>query len=160
MNEMLLRGCMLKNSRYILGLVVYTGPESRIQMNAAKTPNKVGPCPRRLHAPIHDIDFARWCGLPQRLFECCKDASASDHARAAWRLAHLWPLFPSAHVGHVPLLIWIMVVQTSSPGSLLGALQPKASSLCTGLAETACVLTMMRHCFACMRQAHVQTVQG
>ena len=44
MNEMLLRGCMLKNSRYILGLVVYTGPESRIQMNAAKTPNKVGPC--------------------------------------------------------------------------------------------------------------------
>ena len=42
MNEMLLRGCMLKNSRYILGLVVYTGPESRIQMNAAKTPNKVG----------------------------------------------------------------------------------------------------------------------
>ena len=42
MNEMLLRGCMLKNSNYVLGLVVYTGRESRIQMNAAKTPNKVG----------------------------------------------------------------------------------------------------------------------
>lgn len=42
MNEMLLRGCMLKNSNYVLGLVVYTGQESRIQMNAAKTPNKVG----------------------------------------------------------------------------------------------------------------------
>ncbi len=42
MNEMLLRGCMLKNSNYVLGLVVYTGKESRIQMNAAKTPNKVG----------------------------------------------------------------------------------------------------------------------
>ena len=41
-NEMLLRGCMLKNSNYVLGLVVYTGKESRIQMNAAKTPNKVG----------------------------------------------------------------------------------------------------------------------
>ena len=41
-NEMLLRGCMLKNSHYVLGLVVYTGKESRIQMNAAKTPNKVG----------------------------------------------------------------------------------------------------------------------
>ena len=42
MNEMLLRGCMLKNSNYVLGLVVYTGAESRIQMNAAKTPSKVG----------------------------------------------------------------------------------------------------------------------
>lgn len=42
MNEMLLRGCMLKNSNYVLGLVVYTGRESRIQMNAAATPNKVG----------------------------------------------------------------------------------------------------------------------
>ena len=38
MNEMLLRGCMLKNSNYVLGLVVYTGKESRIQMNAAKPP--------------------------------------------------------------------------------------------------------------------------
>jgi len=44
MNEMLLRGCMLKNSRSVLGLVVYTGPESRIQMNAAKTPLKIGAC--------------------------------------------------------------------------------------------------------------------
>lgn len=42
MNEMLLRGCMLKNSNYIIGLVVYTGGQSRIQMNAAKTPLKVG----------------------------------------------------------------------------------------------------------------------
>ena len=42
MNEMLLRGCMLKNSGYVMGLVVYTGRETRIQMNAAKTPLKVG----------------------------------------------------------------------------------------------------------------------
>ena len=43
-NEMLLRGCLLKNTGHILGLVVYTGKESRIQMNAAKTPLKVGGC--------------------------------------------------------------------------------------------------------------------
>ena len=41
-NEMLLRGCTLRNTGHILGLVVYTGVDSRIQMNAAKTPNKVG----------------------------------------------------------------------------------------------------------------------
>lgn len=46
MNEMLLRGCMLKNSKAIAGLVIYTGKETRIQMNAAKTPLKVGGCLR------------------------------------------------------------------------------------------------------------------
>jgi len=42
MNEMLLRGCMLKNSGHILGMVVYTGAETRIQMNSAETPLKYG----------------------------------------------------------------------------------------------------------------------
>ncbi|EFN58106.1 hypothetical protein CHLNCDRAFT_20630, partial [Chlorella variabilis] len=42
MNEMLLRGCMLRNTEYIAGMVIYTGKETRIQMNAAKTPLKVG----------------------------------------------------------------------------------------------------------------------
>ncbi|KAK9806980.1 hypothetical protein WJX72_009386 [[Myrmecia] bisecta] len=42
MNEMLLRGCTLKNSGHVLGLVVYTGAETRIQMNAASPPRKLG----------------------------------------------------------------------------------------------------------------------
>jgi len=42
MNEMLLRGCTLKNSGEIVGLVVYTGKETRIQMNSTKTPLKMG----------------------------------------------------------------------------------------------------------------------
>ena len=44
MSEMLLRGCMLKNSHYVVGMVVYTGRESRIQMNSSHTPLKVGEC--------------------------------------------------------------------------------------------------------------------
>ena len=42
MNGMLLRGTTLKNSGRIVGLAVYTGPESRIQMNAAPPPRKRG----------------------------------------------------------------------------------------------------------------------
>lgn len=42
MNQMLLRGCMLKNSHSILGLVVYTGKDTRIQMNSAAAPLKIG----------------------------------------------------------------------------------------------------------------------
>ena len=41
-NEVLLRGCLLKNTGHVFGLVVYTGKESRIQMNSAATPSKVG----------------------------------------------------------------------------------------------------------------------
>jgi magnesium-transporting ATPase (P-type) len=42
MNQMLLRGCMLKNSQFVLGQVVYTGSETRIQMNSAAVPLKIG----------------------------------------------------------------------------------------------------------------------
>jgi hypothetical protein len=52
MNEMLLRGCTLRNSHEIVGLVVYTGRESRIQMNATKTPLKIGSFDRFLNFQI------------------------------------------------------------------------------------------------------------
>lgn len=42
MNHMLLRGCKLKNSGYVLGLVIYTGAETRIQQNSAAAPLKIG----------------------------------------------------------------------------------------------------------------------
>jgi phospholipid-transporting ATPase len=42
MSQMLLRGCLLKNSHFIYGLVVYTGSETRIQMNSAAAPLKIG----------------------------------------------------------------------------------------------------------------------
>jgi len=41
-NELLLRGCTLKNSGFIAGLVVYTGAETRIQMNSTAPPRKQG----------------------------------------------------------------------------------------------------------------------
>ena len=82
MNEMLLRGCMLKNSNYVLGLVVYTGCESRIQMNAAATPNKVGAGALRSFTPSALAAMAwplRWA------------LSAESGAR----LMHIQPLGPS-----------------------------------------------------------------
>lgn len=54
-DEVLLRGCTLQNSGRIAGLVVYTGAESRIQMNAAKPPRKSGAALQVavLRAPVH-----------------------------------------------------------------------------------------------------------
>ena len=44
-DEVLLRGCTLRNSGAVAGLVVYTGAEARIQMNAAAPPRKRGELP-------------------------------------------------------------------------------------------------------------------
>ncbi|ORZ32831.1 hypothetical protein BCR44DRAFT_1439375 [Catenaria anguillulae PL171] len=40
MNSVLLRGCVVRNSEWVIGLVLYTGPESKIQLNAGITPSK------------------------------------------------------------------------------------------------------------------------
>ncbi|RMD43517.1 hypothetical protein DV735_g1625, partial [Chaetothyriales sp. CBS 134920] len=39
-NNMLLRGCSLKNTEWVLGVVVFTGSESKIMLNSGITPSK------------------------------------------------------------------------------------------------------------------------
>ncbi|KIX09872.1 uncharacterized protein Z518_00953 [Rhinocladiella mackenziei CBS 650.93] len=39
-NNMLLRGCSLKNTEWVLGIVVFTGGETKIMLNAGITPSK------------------------------------------------------------------------------------------------------------------------
>ena len=79
-NEMLLRGCMLKNSNYVLGMVVYTGRESRIQMNAATTPNKVGA--RMCRVPVVQPPVMSE-GMSARLTCGAQVAAARAHAVAS-----------------------------------------------------------------------------
>ncbi|KAL7750740.1 phospholipid transporting ATPase [Sorochytrium milnesiophthora] len=39
-NSLLLRGCYLRNTEWVIGLVVYTGSESKISLNGGATPSK------------------------------------------------------------------------------------------------------------------------
>ncbi|KAK7442780.1 phospholipid transporting ATPase [Stygiomarasmius scandens] len=39
-NELLLRGCMLRNTSWIVGLVVFTGSDTKIMLNGGDTPSK------------------------------------------------------------------------------------------------------------------------
>ncbi|KAG6819892.1 hypothetical protein H0H93_007670 [Arthromyces matolae] len=39
-NELLLRGCMLRNTSWVIGLVVFTGSDTKIMLNGGNTPSK------------------------------------------------------------------------------------------------------------------------
>ena len=39
-NELLLRGCTVRNTAWIIGLVVFTGPDTKIYLNGGITPSK------------------------------------------------------------------------------------------------------------------------
>lgn len=41
LKALLLRGCTLRNTEFCIGIVIYTGPESKIMMNAKKPPTKI-----------------------------------------------------------------------------------------------------------------------
>lgn len=59
MDELLLRGCTLRNSGAAVGVVVYAGRESRVQMNAARPPRKLGSFDRFLNVQISLLLFAQ-----------------------------------------------------------------------------------------------------
>jgi phospholipid-translocating ATPase len=48
-NNMLLRGCSLKNTEWVLGIVVFTGRETKIMLNSGNTPSKRARLARNLN---------------------------------------------------------------------------------------------------------------
>ena len=51
-NELLLRGCILRNTEWIIGCIVYTGVEARATMNAGVTPSKRSRIERQMNPQI------------------------------------------------------------------------------------------------------------
>ncbi|KAI9281989.1 hypothetical protein BY458DRAFT_429509 [Sporodiniella umbellata] len=39
-NNIMLRGCILRNTKWVIGIVVYTGSETKIMLNSGRTPSK------------------------------------------------------------------------------------------------------------------------
>ncbi|EAZ63035.2 aminophospholipid translocase and ATPase [Scheffersomyces stipitis CBS 6054] len=56
-DQVLLRGCTLRNTKWVLGLVVYTGAESKIMLNSGITPTKKSRISRQLNLSVI-INFA------------------------------------------------------------------------------------------------------
>ncbi|WOL18362.1 phospholipid-transporting ATPase 3-like [Canna indica] len=58
-NQILLRGCSLRNTEYMVGAVVFTGHETKVMMNSMSVPSKRSTLERKLDKLI----LALFCGL-------------------------------------------------------------------------------------------------
>ena len=54
-SQALLRGCILKNTDFIYGLVVYTGPETKIMLNSKAPPAKVSNVMRTMNKMLYTV---------------------------------------------------------------------------------------------------------
>ncbi|KAL7746748.1 hypothetical protein RI367_007911 [Sorochytrium milnesiophthora] len=52
LNEVLLRGCILRNTEWAIGCVVYTGTDTKLRMNAGETPSKRSIIERKMNLQI------------------------------------------------------------------------------------------------------------
>lgn len=55
MKQLLLRGCVLKNTEFAYGIVVYTGPETKIVLNSKPVPSKVSNVLRQMNMILYSI---------------------------------------------------------------------------------------------------------
>lgn len=58
-SNLLLRGCRLKNTNWILGLVVYTGKQSKVVMNSRSVPSKLSFLEKTMNTLIYVIFFGQ-----------------------------------------------------------------------------------------------------
>ena len=55
--QMLLRGATLRNTKWVMGLVVYTGSESKLVLNSRKAPSKLSTIEAQVNTTLGIIFF-------------------------------------------------------------------------------------------------------
>jgi magnesium-transporting ATPase (P-type) len=52
---MLLRGCFVRNTEYVIGIVVYTGMKTKIMMNLKKPLHKISNIMRLMNKMLYSV---------------------------------------------------------------------------------------------------------
>ncbi|KAL1807211.1 hypothetical protein ACET3Z_030279 [Daucus carota] len=60
-NQILLRGCSLRNTKYIVGCVIFTGPETKVMMNSMNVPSKRSTLEKKLDKVILALFCLLFC---------------------------------------------------------------------------------------------------
>ena len=81
MNQLLLRGCVLKNTDYITGFVIYTGHDTKIMLNSKSAPSKASQILKKMNKMLYTILALQFviCVLFAGLYVQWSGANAQDH---------------------------------------------------------------------------------
>ncbi|KAJ7687726.1 hypothetical protein B0H17DRAFT_1332344 [Mycena rosella] len=81
-NELLLRGCALRNTAWVVGLVVFTGADTKIMLNGGETPSKRSKIERETNFNVA-VNFAVLCAMCviAAIFSGLSDAQSATSAR-------------------------------------------------------------------------------
>lgn len=55
LNQLILKGCLLKNTDFIFGVVIYTGHESKIMLNSKKPPSKMSYIQKKMNYLLYSL---------------------------------------------------------------------------------------------------------
>ncbi|GJJ73727.1 phospholipid-translocating ATPase [Entomortierella parvispora] len=55
LNHLLLRGCVLRNTEWVIGLVIFTGADTKLQMNSGRVPSKRSDMERKMNFQMMSI---------------------------------------------------------------------------------------------------------
>lgn len=56
-NNLILRGCFIRNTEYVIGGIVYVGPETKIMKNTRKPPRKVTEVGKHMNYMLYLVFF-------------------------------------------------------------------------------------------------------
>ena len=82
MSQLLLRGCVLKNTMFVIGMVIYTGAETKVMLNSKAPPSKVSNVLRTMNKMLYTV-FALQaciCFLFAGLYIEWSDSEGSSHS--------------------------------------------------------------------------------
>ncbi|KAJ6598151.1 phospholipid-transporting ATPase 1 [Mycena vulgaris] len=81
-NELLLRGCALRNTAWVVGLVVFTGEDTKIMLNGGDTPSKRSKIERETNFNVA-VNFGVLCAMCviAAIFSGLQDARSATSAR-------------------------------------------------------------------------------
>ncbi|KAJ7489061.1 phospholipid-transporting ATPase 1 [Mycena latifolia] len=81
-NELLLRGCALRNTAWVVGLVVFTGADTKIMLNGGDTPSKRSKIERETNFNVA-VNFGVLCAMCviAAIFSGLQDAQSATSAK-------------------------------------------------------------------------------
>ncbi|CAG8516246.1 374_t:CDS:10 [Acaulospora colombiana] len=73
LNSMLLRGCVLKNTEWVIGLVLFTGADTKLSLNSGKTPSKRSRIEKLMNPQVLVnlailVILCLWCSIGSRIW--------------------------------------------------------------------------------------------